>query len=225
MTARRVRVVMLVVVASSVITFLQIGNPPLAYAECTQLSPWPSFREAAPSAKTILIGTVTWTPGGRINNRFILRVDEVLRGSAAAEIEIERLHSGAPEPKCPGGSSLRVRRWGELLAIAYDAHLPGLRRTITAVAFIRPSRPSPFFLPEMERLTAHEVREIAAAMPQTDTAPPTVGTSVSVGPVQAVLPWAAGAASLVLGLAAMHRRRERRFRPTDWERPMPGHVP
>jgi hypothetical protein len=207
MSDQRVRAAILAFVASGAMTLLYLVDPPPAYAECTQLSPWPSFREAAPSARTILIGTVTWTPGGRINNRFTLRVDEVLRGSAPSEIEIDRLHSGAPEPNCPGESSLKVRRWGERLAIAYDAHLRGLRRPITAVAFVRPSRPSPFFLPGMERLSARDVREIAAAIPETDTALPAHGAPEMVAQVQAVLPWAAGAVSFVLGLAAINRRR------------------
>ncbi len=197
----RMRPVVTLVVATLSLGPLSMATPSAALADCSQLDPWPSFRQAAPSATTILIGTVTWTPGGRINNRFMLRVDEVLRGTAPNELEIAALHSGLPETICPGDSSLTVRRVGERLALAYGAHLPGQRRTITAVAFVKPSRPHHFFLPRMERLSAAEVRAIAAAPPPTDTAPSV--TSPEQSPSHGIgtgLPWTVGLAAFLVAL-------------------------
>jgi len=183
-----------------------VANPAPTLAECTSLDPWPSFRQAAPSAKTILIGTVTWTPGGEVNNRFTLRVDEVLRGDVPGEIEITRLHSGVPETICPGGSSLIVRDVGERLAIAYDAHVPGQRRTITAVAIVKPSPRHRFFLPEMERLSVAEVRAIAAEPPRTEASRPALlGHPVRRGDLPDAIPWIAGFAALLTMLVRVRR--------------------
>ncbi len=201
---------------------LSMARPSAALGDCSQLDPWPSFRQAAPSAKTILIGTVTWTPGGKINNRFTLRVDEVLRGTAPDELEVAALHSGMPEMICPGDSSLTVRRVGERLALAYGAHLPGQRRTITAVAFVKPSRPHRFFLPRMERLSAAEVRAIAAAPPPTDTSPSV--TSPEQSPSRRIgigLPWTAVVAALLVTLRRF-RVRGQSASPDPYWMPDPG---
>lgn len=185
---------------------LLVATPPPVLAECTSVSPWPSFREAAPSATTILIGTVTWTPGGEVNNHFILHVDEVLRGNAPEAIEFRAFRSGAPQPVCPEDSSLIVRRVGERLAFAYGAHLAGLRREITAVAFVRPSRPDPFLLPEMERLSVAEVRAIAAAPPATD-ATPRKSSRPSETDLAVVVAWFAGCAAFFVVVLDRRRRR------------------
>jgi hypothetical protein len=137
-------------------------------AECTGLSPWPSFTETASSARRIVIGTVTETLGGAVNNRFTLGVDEVLRGEAPDTIDFEAFRSGAPQPICPEDSVLRVHRVGERLALAYGARLPGWPERITAVAFVAPSKPDRSLLPGMETVTVAQVRRLAA-LPSTDT--------------------------------------------------------
>ncbi len=156
--------------ASTLLAGLLVGvTATTAVADCTQLSPWPSFTRSAPAAYRILIGTVVWTPGGEANGRFTLRADEVLRGSAPATIEFHNFRSGAPQPICPGDSYLRVHDVGERLAFAYGARLPGVDHPIIAVAYVAPSRPNAGLLPGMERLTAAQVRAIAL-LPSTDIA-------------------------------------------------------
>jgi hypothetical protein len=179
--------------------------PGTASAECTQASPWPSFTRSAPRAATILVGTVTWTPGGEVNSHFVLRVDEVLRGRAPDEIEFNAFHPGVRQPICPEDSVLRVHREGERLAIAYRARMPGQKHSFTSVAFVRPSKPNLFLLPEMERLSLAQVRAIAAGLPGTDTASPGAGAGAPaiVGPgAPAIVPWVAG---LLAGLLALRR--------------------
>lgn len=147
---------------------LALVGVPSVLADCTQLSPWPSFSRYAPSAERILIGTVVWTPGGEVNGRFTLRVDEVLRGSAPATIEFDNFRSGAPQPICPEDSYLRVHEVGERLAFADGASLPGVDHPVALVAYVKPSRPNTGLLPKMERLSEAEVRAIAL-LPPTDT--------------------------------------------------------
>jgi hypothetical protein len=134
-------------------------------AECTGLDPWPSFTTAVPSARSVFVGTVTDTPGDNINNRFTLRVDEVLRGRAPAEIEFVAFKSGMPLSICPSDSILRVRTVGDRLAFAMDARMPGVPRRIDAVAFIGDSRPHRFLMPEIERLPLRTVRRLAEREP------------------------------------------------------------
>lgn len=156
---RLLRVVLTVVLVGGGLTFTFGG---VAVAECTRLDPWPSFTEAVPSAKTVFVGTVTDTPElGFPNNRFTLRVDEVLRGDPPAVIDFYGFKSGMPLTICPGDSVLRVRKNGERLAFAMDARLPGVRGRIDAVAFVGDSEPSRFMLPEMEQLPLPKVRRLA----------------------------------------------------------------
>jgi hypothetical protein len=172
--------------ASTLLAGVLVGvTAQAAVADCTQASPWPSFTRSAPAADRILIGTVVWTPGGEVNGRFTLRVDEVLRGTAPATIHFHNFRSGAPQPICPEDSYLRVHDVGERLAFAYAARLPGVDHPITAVAYLAPSRPDPDLLPQMERLTVAQVRAIAA-LPQTDAALPPAPTA----PAPTGYPWA-----------------------------------
>ena len=166
------RTVRTLVLASLVCALGMVVGSGAALADCTQASPWPSFTRSAGSAQRIIIGTVTWTPGGAVNNRFTLRVDEVLRGQAPATIDFAAFRSGAPQPICPEDSLLRVRQVGDRLALAYGAHLPGLNRPITAVALVKPVDDPEGVLaslmPKMEWLTVAQVRAIAA-LPPTDS--------------------------------------------------------
>lgn len=132
----------------------------MARAECTGLSPWPSFTRYAPSATDVIIGTVSWSalPGG-FASRFTLTVDEVLRGSADPVIEFDRFRSGAPQPVCPEGSVLRVRP-GDRLAIGYGARYRGQDALVDVVAYVDPSEPDPQLLPRMQQLSEARIREI-----------------------------------------------------------------
>lgn len=178
------------------------ANSGQALADCVRLSPWPSFTQSAGSANRIIIGTVVWTPGGQVNSRFTLRVDEVLRGQAPAKVDFAAFRSGAPQPVCPEDSLLRVRRVGDRLAIAYGAHLSVFEQPITAVAFVAPSRPDRGLMPDMERLTVAQVRAIAA-LPPTDIAAKASASSPAVMLV-------GGGLGVLVALAFTLRRRSLR---------------
>ncbi len=151
---------------------------PLAFAgttaaECTWLDIWPSFREVAPSAESIIIGEVV--EGHQFDSadyapRFLFRVDEVVRGTSPPTIDFtEPLHSGLPETRCPGQSVLLVTV-GDVIAMALNARVDGAPGPVVAVAYIR-GEPDPLLLPGVERISADEVRELAA-LPPTDTEAP-----------------------------------------------------
>jgi hypothetical protein len=201
------RPVALFLAASLVGVALELAAPAPARAECTVSEPWPSFRQVAPSADRIIVGTVTWNPGGRFNNRFTLNVDEVLRGKAPESIEFKAFVSGMPVVRCDDGA-LRVRkRVGQRMAIAYGGHVPSVKGPINTVAFIKPSRPT-FINPNLERLTIEEVRQIAR-MPATDTAAPTAGGTPAASAPMLALPWILGAITLawMIALGPVRRRR------------------
>jgi hypothetical protein len=158
-------------------------------AECTSLDPWPSFREAARTAETVLIGQVVESlQDDSADNSvwFRFRVDEVLRGQADAEIEIKFLVSGAPIKHCDE-SILRVRL-NDRIGFALNARIGGVEGLVTTVAWLRDGfaptpTPAPdseeeqleslrdFLMPSVERLAVSEVRALAA-LPATDTADP-----------------------------------------------------
>ena len=136
----------------------QTGN---AEAECAQLDPWPSFTAAAPTAKTVFVGTVTEIHRGN-ESRFTFRVDEVLRGNPPAVIEVDAFESAIRlKDICPTGSVLLVREPGERLAFAMDAKLDDVAGRIDAVAFVGDSRPRRSLLLEMEQLPLTKVRRLA----------------------------------------------------------------
>lgn len=128
---------------------------------CELIDPWPSFAAAAPSARTVFVGTVTEIgPGGR--TVFTLDVDEILRGNAPSVIRFDGFRSGVPLIHCPHfPADLRVRTPGEQLAFAMDAKADGVPGRIDAVAFVGDSKPSRFYLPGMEQLPLTKVRRLA----------------------------------------------------------------
>jgi hypothetical protein len=148
---------------------------PVVAADCSRLSPWPSFRDTADSADTVFIGTVSKTAlqdPGAYSPMFTLVIDDVLRGELAERtLSFRRFHTGAPQPYCPEDSVLRVQT-GDRLAFAPGAELDGER--ITAVAFITPSEPERGLMPGIELLTEDEVRAIIGvppASPRTSASP------------------------------------------------------
>lgn len=170
MNLRRGRVTVLSVLLAGVA--LSTTATPVA-AECTQLDRWPSFTEAAPSAKRIIVGEVVesyFDDSADNAITFRMRVDEVLRGRSRRALEFrDVVRSGAPLTICPGDSILRVRV-GDILAFAFDARVASSPDPVLAVAWIR-GTPDDFLMPGAERLTLAEVRSLAA-LPATDTALP-----------------------------------------------------
>jgi hypothetical protein len=187
--------------------------PSAVRAECTDLSPWPSFSEAVPSASRVFVGRVSGlTPdagrdqaGHKIPmNDFRLELESVLRGSAPNDLEFHGFRSGAPQPTCPGDSVLWVRL-GDRIAFAYGARLSGLDRTINAVAFVDGSRPIKFLNPRMEQLSLERIQSLVE-LPPTDT----LGsdeTAWSSGALLAMLFAAVGLLMLARPLGVLRRPR------------------
>lgn len=152
-----------------------LSTPVATLAECTNLSPWPSFTDAVTSADRVVVGRVVGlTPesgrdqaGQRIPiNDFRLEVEEVLRGEAPTNLEFHGLRSGAPTPTCRGESVLWVRL-DDRVVFAFGAHLAGRSRPITAVAFVDSSRPIRFLNPRIEQLTLTQIEDLVR-LPATD---------------------------------------------------------
>jgi len=175
-------------------------------AECTQLDPWPSFTEAAPTAQRIVVGEVIQSytvDAGDDAIEFRVRVDEVLRGEAPAFLDFrEGTRSGVPLTICPRDSILRVRE-GDVLAFAFDARIAASPDPVLAVAWIR-GEPDLFLMPGSETLTLARVRQLAA-LPATDTL--TASSTVDTAPLAAqLLLLGAGACAFVLALRRMPPR-------------------
>ena len=178
-----------------------------AHAECVQFDPWPSFHEAAQTAQRIIVGTVM--EGYSYNSadyamEFRLRVDEVLRGHSDPVIEFRGLvRSGAPLKYC-SDSYLGVRV-GDVIAMAFDARVPGVSTPVLAVAFLNRT-PDQTVWPGIRRLSLREVRVLAAAPPGTDTALDVEPEGFSL-PLLALV--VAGLAGALIGLERPRRRRNR----------------
>jgi hypothetical protein len=199
------RLVRRIATMASVAAFLALGASadPVA-AECTELDLWPSFRAAARSAKTIVIGHVTEgfdedSAGNFVTFEF--RTDETLRGRARDVMTFQDVvRSGLPLRVCPADSILRIRI-GDRLALAFGARYEGVSNPVTAIAFLN-RKPNQFLMPGMERLTADEVR-FMSSLPQTDTEPGNRSRTRTVPWIPITLGVLAGLVSVRLG----HRRR------------------
>lgn len=184
---------------------LHLGSPSSALAECTSLDRWPSFRSLAPVAQTVIVGEVVegldHSAGGAI--RFVMRVDDVLRGEAADEIRFERpIQSGFPLD-CPD-SILRVPI-GTVIALALDAPSDETDDLLTTAAFMN-REPDPFLLPGIETITPVQLRRLMD-LPETDLA----ASSTPSHPLPPLLAGGVLAVSALGGLAlARLRPRHRR---------------
>jgi hypothetical protein len=196
MARRRTRRFLLGILVGSASVFAMTS--PVA-AECSQLDPWPSFTEAAPTSSQVLVGEVVesyFDDSADNAIHFRVRVDEVLRGSSEPALEFrEAVRSGAPLTICPGDSILRVRV-GHVLAFAFDSRVSSSPDPVLAVAWIR-GRPDTFLMPGAERLTLARVRELVR-LPATDTVPSHPGDKTDGPPVALFVALFGGVALLVL---------------------------
>jgi hypothetical protein len=148
-----------------------------AVAECTYgIDPWPSFREAVKTAKTVVVGEVVESLGNNppeLAIRYRIRVDEILRGQSPELISFERLQPGG-ELRCPENSYLRVTI-GDVVAIASKGELPTVENgygydtdkpsPFVAVVYIQ-GEPALNYMPHMRTMTLAQVR--ALVLPETD---------------------------------------------------------
>lgn len=96
--ARRVAVVLATLVSA---TSLLLASAGPVVAECNPPGADPSFRKAAPYARTILVGRVvavapdTLNPGGPESYRFTVSVERTLRGTAPSTLVLDRIETGS----------------------------------------------------------------------------------------------------------------------------------
>jgi len=159
--------------AAVALTFCLTTSAP-ALAECGgQVNRWPAFSDVAPTAERIIVGTVTnpLAPheSGPVYVGLDIRVEEVLRGSAPATIEVSGLKSGLPltgSPSCRQSAYLYARV-GDVIAFAFDGRLPGVAGPVNTAAWIE-GRPNRNSVPGPQLLTLEEVRHFAS-LPDTST--------------------------------------------------------
>jgi hypothetical protein len=170
----------------------------------------------APSAQRIIVGTVVedLTGSEPVSDTgeylpsawFVLRVDEVLRGTAPDTLVIRRLPSGVSLKRYPscGGTALLSARVGDVIAIAYRGHRPGQSRLLNTAAWIE-GAPRPDFMRDAQQLSLAQVRRLAARLPETSTAAlaEAADASSELGALPATL------AGIGLGLMAARRGRRR----------------
>jgi hypothetical protein len=150
-------------------------GPSTVHAECD--GPATSFREKAPGAPTVVIGSVTAIDPNRIvpddddpgrSSGFSLTVDYVLLGTAPETLRLEDLASGP----CSGLVTVRP---GDRLAVALglsDRLLFG-ERTWAAVAWVQGG---PHDYEGIERITLGEAfRLLGLQPPETSTDPTSAG--------------------------------------------------
>jgi hypothetical protein len=178
-----------------------------AAAECTaQTNAFPDFSAVAPTARTIVVGTVGGDFHGFAESaRFDLAVSDVVRGDAPSVMAIAGLRSGLPldgSPVCRQNAHLYARS-GNVIALALGGRLAGTSGPVNGVAWIEGTFPSGVLMPHPQRLTLDTVRRLAS-LPSTDSS--TTGTRPSDGAVWWI------ASSLIGGclgvvLVTRHRRK------------------
>jgi hypothetical protein len=177
-----------------------------ALAECPQVDRWPSFAEVAPSARTIVVGTIVDARGQDISSRMTLHVDRVLRGSTGDSIQLHSFRSGIPPVLCPGDAVL-WGRLGDRFAIALDGRVDGVSGRVNAVAILNDPGQLRILIPGVRWLTLEGVRSLSG-LPDTSmassvgqTAGETAGETA--GPFEVPV---LGLGLLAGLLAALHRR-------------------
>jgi hypothetical protein len=175
------------------IAFLLVAAAPeVVRGECD--GPYPSFREVAPSAATVIVGTVVdaQIEGGGWDwaYRFTLQVDQVLRGSAAPMVAVRDLPS---QPCAP----FIAAKAGSRIALALDgfAYEPPIK--VNAVAIIDGARADDIGVDE---LTLEQIFAIVPPPP----APPERNAVLDLVPAFSIL----GLIVLVVGGLVVWRIRE-----------------
>lgn len=164
----------LALVGSVAITLL-VGSGTTSLAECTgQPNRFPRYSDVAPTADTVVIGTVIDSKGEDPTEAtvlFSLRVDHIVRGDPPATMDIEGLQSGLPvhgAKGCRENAFLYVHV-GDVIALALDGKLDQ-RTGVNAAAWIE-GRPDRQLVPGVRVMTRADVIAAAEAMPPTDAAP------------------------------------------------------
>ena len=158
-----------------IVSGLIVGQWVPAAAECTgQTNRWPSFEQIAPTAKRIVIGTVTSDnpefPGGA-SVAFTLDIEEVLRGPEIATMNVDSLRSGVRlrgEDSCRRDATLRAAK-GDRIVIAFDGKRPGRKGRVSSAVWLE-GNPVSIINPGLKTTTMSDVRAaigLPAALPTT----------------------------------------------------------
>jgi hypothetical protein len=153
------------------VCLLLVLLPGAALAECDWPTYWHPFSDAVRTANRVLVGTVTENldidrGSPNFTGHFTLRVDEVLRGSAPASIEVLGIVSELPRNRCPENLAFEALV-GWQVAIAYGARVDGIPGRIDTVALIDRKVEGLTQL-GVEDLSLQQVRDLAG-LPPTDS--------------------------------------------------------
>jgi hypothetical protein len=188
MTFRRGLVQLAAAVGLSLIATAQVG------ADCD--GPYPSFREAAPTARRVVVGEVVAGQQDALgfvdgrSARFTLRGTSVLDG---AEVEIDVID--LPSQPCAGPIEAAV---GDHIAIAFDGRAFEPPQIVNAVAWLDGSAPE---FGGIETMTVAEVYALLGLPWPPEAAPPPSGVD------EGLLSIAALAIAVLLGGLLVLRRR------------------
>lgn len=139
-------------------------------AECSfNVNRWPSFEEVAPTAKTVVIGTVIQTAAhdqeplyNGFSPVFTLEVEDVLRGDAPEAIEFNGLRSGVPlrgERSCRQ-NSVMYAKLDDRIAVAFDGKVQGLKDRVTTATWIEGRPNNEISNPGLGTMELNEVRQV-----------------------------------------------------------------
>jgi hypothetical protein len=155
---------------SLVVAWASVMAPPVL-AECSRnVNRWPEFEEVALTAKQVVVGRVIETARKdptEFSTVFAVEVEDVLKGSAPATIEIDGLRSGLPlrgERSCRVNSVLYAKL-GDRIAIAFDGKIPGIEGRVNSAAWIQGRPNSEISNPGLRAMEVNEVRQVVGLPP------------------------------------------------------------
>lgn len=186
------------------------ADPPGVAAECDPPGASTSFRKAAPHAARVVVGEVLATApdgierDGAWSSIFTVGVQAVLRGPAAATVDLHQVETGG----CVRWLSAAL---GDVVVIAFDTSSPDPLVATNAAAWLRGHPPDST---GFEMITLEELRVLfpAAAFAGPELAPappPEAPREPEPGPFPAMLPVALAVGAVVAVRLAAARLRQR----------------
>ncbi len=195
MIGRRLAAGLLVACAAVIVA----GRPAPVAADCD--GPYPSFREAAPSARRVVIGDVVamepvdqWLDMEGRSSRFTLQAWSILDGVGPVVVPVRDLVS---QP-CAGYLFGKV---GDQVAIAFDGRAFSNRIEVNAIAWVGGRAPDRIGI---ESLTVGEVF-MAVGLPVPAVFPPQAVSADAPDPGPSWLPVAAVVAGLLAAAVVLRR--------------------
>jgi hypothetical protein len=141
-----------------------------AVARCPNFEDWPSFAEFAPSARRVIVGTVSGAVEGMATE---IQVEEVLRGRSRQIVDLDRLRSRLPrgsEETCAFDGTIRADV-GDRLAIAFNGRVEGWPGLLDTAALVDAASDHPNES-DLERFATPDVHRLTGVSPEDDPQPP-----------------------------------------------------